>query len=378
MSLPALLLSAVIMIFGPSQNAGAQAGCGAPKPVCDARDAVFRIASPFDPYASAVRVGKDLLVTNRHTVADEQAVTVTLAEGAKRDGKVVPSSYGGDLVLIRVALPDGPIAAPAPEPASGPFYGIGQAVSARAIRVFKPGVTLALPADGKPFARLFHTARTPYGSSGGALVDGKGRLVAIIASGGEGRNEAIPAGEIARLRQMSGPQHTARSATIGRADRDCTEANERVRRWRGRPDPRVVASLIKVCEASKNRQLVDLAGQVAGRSGANAEAQRLFKWSLERDPNAINTRLSLIIVLHFARAYKEELEHIRRLLKVIPEEPMLHRFAIQAGKWGGDTELVARGLELIKKHNPGQLEAAERFVKMQRPPQQRPRPAKSK
>ncbi len=84
------------------QGAGAQEpACAAPEPVCAARAAVFAVSS-FDPLASAVRVGPEFLVTNRHVVADQTRAEVRLADGRRLAAEVVPSGYGGDLALLRV------------------------------------------------------------------------------------------------------------------------------------------------------------------------------------------------------------------------------------------------------------------------------------
>ena len=92
------------------QGAGAQVpACAAPEPVCAALGAVFAVSS-FDPLASAVRVGPEFLVTNRHVVADETRAEVRLADGRRLVAEVVPTGYAGDLALLHVSgLGDGPV-----------------------------------------------------------------------------------------------------------------------------------------------------------------------------------------------------------------------------------------------------------------------------
>ena len=55
--------------------------CALEAPICAARGAVFRIET-YDPAASAVRISANLLVTNRHVVADETAVRIVLADNS--------------------------------------------------------------------------------------------------------------------------------------------------------------------------------------------------------------------------------------------------------------------------------------------------------
>lgn len=339
----------------------AQEGCEAPEPVCDARDAVFGI-SAFDPVGSAVRIAPDLLVTNRHIVADEKKVTITLQDKSKIEGEVVPSSFAGDAILIKAKLPDGPVLKPASEIATE-LWTVGEDISAKTIKVYPKGKLLLAPAQGKPFARIHHTAYSQPGNSGGALVNDKGELVGITASGGAGRFEAVPASQIAALQAVSGPAYEEKSVSLGKHVRECTLMLEKARRL-GDNLPDKIAEVVKTsCAASENRQLYDLTGQLFGRQRKLDEAIAFFEKSLEKDPNAINSRLGLVITLRFARKLEEAKPHLRWLLDVIPEERMIHPIALAVGKATKDQELIDEGLALIEKHAPNQLEAAKNFIK---------------
>ncbi len=334
--------------------------CKAPDPVCAARTAVFQIGA-FDPFGSAVRIAPDMLVSNRHVVADESTVKITLPDGSKIDGQAVPTIFAGDLILIRAPLPEGPFLSPA-ENIEGSYFTVGFDLSRKAIEVFKKGELLLKPAEGKPYARLYHTAQSQPGVSGGALVNAAGKLVAIATSGGEGRNEAIPASQIAMLQASSGPEHEAVSLAIGKAYRECTILVDRARRSRDTIPPEVAKEIDRSCSASGNRQLYDLAGQTFGVSRMFDRSIGYFQRSLEKDPNAINTRLSIVVILSFAQRYKDAAEHVRWLLTIIPENQEVQRYAIRVGKSIGDKAMVARGLKLIEVHNPNALEAAKRFI----------------
>ena len=78
--LAAVLFCALLAVTAP--RARAEAACDAPAAVCAARGAVYAVSS-FDPLASAVLVAPDLLVTNRHVVADQTRVVVHGKNGAK-------------------------------------------------------------------------------------------------------------------------------------------------------------------------------------------------------------------------------------------------------------------------------------------------------
>ena len=93
------LFAAAVLLLLVAGNARAEAACDAPAAVCAARGAVYAISS-FDPLASAVLVAPDLLVTNRHVVADRTRVVVRGKDGATLAGTVVPTGFAGDLVLV--------------------------------------------------------------------------------------------------------------------------------------------------------------------------------------------------------------------------------------------------------------------------------------
>ena len=355
----------IIFLIGITQ-VEARPACDAPKPVCDARDAVFGI-SAFDPVGSAVRIAPELLVTNRHIVADQTEVEVFLPDGGKIKGEVIPASFPGDLVLVRAKLPDGPVLKFATQGKSeleqGDLWSLGQDISARKIKVYPKGRLLLAPYKGKPYARIHHTAYNQPGNSGGALVNASGELVGIIASGGAGRFEAVPAAQIADLQKMSGPEHAQKSKTLGKNVRECTLMLEKARRL-GDTLPEKIADEVKAsCRLSENRQLFDLAGQLFGRQRQLDEAVKFFERSLDKDPNAINSRLGLVITLRFARQLDAAKPHVRWLLDMIPQERSIHPIALQIGKVSKDQALIDEALALIEKHAPNQLEAAKNFLK---------------
>ena len=276
------------------------------------------------------------------------------------------------MLLAAPGLTDAPPVALGPPP--GPavdLHTVAADVGRGRIRVYKAGRVLRPPAAGKPLARLHHTAPSQPGNSGGALVDAMGRLVGIVTSGGEGRFEAIPAREITRLEALSGPAHGAAHARTGRATRQCTEAVDAAGASRQQMAPAHIQFITERCRASNNRQLLDLAGQALGRRGHFAESAALFEAALEQDPNALNTRLGLVVTLHLARRYTDELPHLRFLIDVLPRDVQVLRFAIQAGTWGGDKALAAKGVELLKRHHPRLAPLAERFMQAP-PPARRP------
>lgn len=352
--------------------AAAQDNCSYDQKICDARQSVFAIASDYYPLGSAVRIGETRLVTNRHLVVDQETVKVLLPDGTRIDGTVVPTAYTGDLVFIEAELGDGPTIALDDDNDQGPYHTVGAEIATETVRVYPEGRKLAL--GDTPGARLHHQAYAQPGNSGGALVDREGELVAVIASGGQGLNEAIPVSELARLEAASGPEQKTRSFRIGLAYRGCDMMVEEVQSSRTRVRLPLLIELEDACIETGNRQMIDFAAIEAGKQGAYEMSAELFELSLGMDPASVKTKLSYLTTLHLMARFEDEVPIIKELLEVIPEEQSLHRFAIQAGKWGGDPELARLGLELVEEYNPQMAEAARRFLEADMPPPRARRP----
>lgn len=352
---------------------GAQAQvCAAPEPVCAAADNVFAI-SGFEPIGSAVAIGNGMLVTNRHMVADLEIVTVALPNGARTTARVVPTDYPGDLVFLQANdLPESdtlPVAAPDMDDA---LFVIGFDLGREAIRVYAPG-RMIVDIAATPLARLHMDAPALPGNSGGAVVNAEGYLVGIVASGGEGRNEAIPAKEIARVEENSGPALIDASITIGRAYRTCVDTLNDISAVRDPLSDQVAAALSTSCRASNNRQLMDLAGQALGQRRDIDGSLALLEASYAQDPNAPNTVVSLAITYHLAQRWAEEIPILKHGLELLPDDVQLLRLALQAGIWGGEQELADFAMSRIETLLPQMAPAARRFYDNPPPaPQVRP------
>ena len=361
-TLPALMLALLVALPAPQVTAQGDA-CAQPAPVCDARDAVFAVSS-FDPIGSAVRIGETRLVTSRHVVADEKAATLFLANGQPITAEVVATDYPGDLVLLESAdLPPGPSLSPAPLSPEAQLFTVAADIGSRRIRAYDPGRLHLAPPPDRPLARLHHSAYSQPGNSGGALVDEAGRLVGIVASGGEGRYEAIPAEAVNTLVDRSGPDAAAASAEIGAAVRICTTLLEDNRSPGQRLEDQQAKAIATACRRSGNRQLLDLAGQTLARAGRAEAAVGLFEQGLEEDPNAINTRIGLVVTHHLARDFEAALPHLRWLMDQAGDDLQVLRLSIQAGVWADDAALAERALARLKQVNPQSAPAAERFLK---------------
>ncbi len=356
-------IGAVVLVFGlagaSAALAAAKLECRAPESVCAVRDSVFAIAG-FDD-ASATLIAPGLMVTNRHNVAGERQVTVFAGTGRRLDGRVVPTSYPGDLVLIEVPGLDGPALAPGTAVEVGAeMYTVAADLRLGRVRVYPPGRLSALPAAGRPLAHLHSTAFSQYGNSGGALVDRAGRLVGIVTSGGEGRNAAIPAAEIARLRAASGPEHAAESRRLGAAYAGCKQALDGRR-------PQALDRLMTACRGTGNRQMLDLAATALGQARRFDDSVALFKMALAQDPNSVNTKLGLLATYAFARRPEAEAALLKRTIDQVPDDFRITRRAIMVGQELDDQALIEHGLALIREHHPDALAKALEFLGRDRP-----------
>ncbi len=347
---------------GPADEPEAEGDCPHPAPVCRVRQAVFPV-SGFDPLASATRIGPALLVTNRHVVADRGTAVIHTPDGPK-EAQVVASAYTGDLALLEVrGLPPGGFV---PDfggdvPEDGDFYAVGIDIARKEGRVFEPGGLIARPAEGAPLGRVHIRARMQPGVSGGALVDGAGRLTGIAIGGGNGRFEAAPMESVqALLTLRADPKAGEVTRRLGAAFAACAAG---IDVFRGRAaDDAERRGLEETCAAAGNHGQLLEAGRLLARAGDFTSAIALHGQAAGQVPNSINARLSLLVSLQLGGRFEEMTDHARRLMGMAPEDPQALRFAIQSGVWGGAPELAEAAYRALKMVDPRQAEAARRFI----------------
>ena len=324
------------------------------------RQAVFPVSS-FDPMASATRIASTLLVTNRHVVGDRTDGVVHTPDGP-RVAEVVASDYLGDLVLLRVnGLPEGGHVPTLDDDAVGTaqFYVVGADVGRQEVRVLDPGTLIAEPSDGAELGRIHVTAQMQPGFSGGALVDENGNLVGIAVGGGEGRYEAIPIAQVAKL--LDGRNSDAApelTEWLGRAFADCADQIDAAESG-AKVEPQTV---VDTCSTAFNQGQLLEAGRMLARSGAFDGAATLHGQAVRQTPNSINARLSLLASMQLAARFEDMIEHAQWLIGMTPDDPQALRIAIQSGVWGGVPELAEEAYRLLLDADPSQARAARRFI----------------
>lgn len=157
---------------------------------------------------SGLVVADGVVVTNAHNLSSEE-VEVTDRDGEQRTGRVIAADLDADLGVVAVATPG---ATPPEWRAADTPVTLGVVVVAladpagRGLRATIGTVSAVDRAFRGPRGRRLdggveHTAPLPRGSSGGPLVDARGRLVGLnTARLGDGFYVAVPADEAMRER----------------------------------------------------------------------------------------------------------------------------------------------------------------------------------
>ena len=111
-----------------------------------------------------------------------------------------------------------------------------------------------------------------------------------------------------------------------------------------------------------------MAGRVLGQGRRLDDSIAVLETGVAEDPNALNTRLGLVVSLHFAGRFADELPHLGHLMAALPDDPQVLRFAIQAGKWAGDVALAERAYARLVDRHPQMAPVVRRFLDSDIPP----------
>ena len=148
---------------------------------------------------SGAVIGPNRVLTNAHNLRGEE-VTVTFADGRSVTGRVLGIDGDGDLAVVDADTGSAPAIAWSATAAAVGDVVFGLAATGPGAARITAGTVSAVgqsfrgPAGSRIGGSLEHTAPLAPGSSGGPLVDGDGRLVAINTNrAGEGFYLARPA-----------------------------------------------------------------------------------------------------------------------------------------------------------------------------------------
>ncbi len=104
------------------------------------------------------------------------------------------------------------------------------------------------------------------------------------------------------------------------------------------------------------------AGRALALAGMVDQAIVLHQAAVDQVPHSLNARISLLVSLQRAGQFKAMLPHAQFLLNSLPGDLRALRLAIQAGVWGGRTDLAERAYAQMAKADPRQAAAARHFI----------------
>lgn len=338
--------------------------CDAPPKVCVWKDRIVGIRTP-NMIASGTVLQGGYIVTNHHVAEDHQRVMTRDADDKVAPAMPQPHDVAVDLVLLRREGED-----PTPPTLASPQLSDAQRLYVVAFdqgrngpRVYQPSEWARYPREGvSSRARINTDARALPGNSGGAVVDGEGRLVGILASGDGRISEVIPAAHIQTVAARTSPSHGDSFSRTGTAIRECADALYDAAPIQRAPPQHLVDIITDSCMASGNKQLLDQAGQSFGRWWMFSQSRLFLERSLALDPDSPNSLMSLAVTLHLDRDLAAELPILKRYIAIDPGNPQALRMAVQVAGGLGERQFGERVLELMREHNPAAVPLAESFL----------------
>ncbi len=326
------------------------------------RDSVVTIAtldeqSRVDGEGSGVVIDTGQVVTNCHVVQD--AVALRVRSGDKEFAATVIS---GDLKrdLCRLQVKD--LTAPAvkirvstdvkpgePVHIVGNPLGFGLAVGS--------GLVSAIKRTGEDI-RIFTSAPTSPGSSGGGLFDGQGRLIGITTAqymGAQNFNMALPAEWIAELIKNGVPWKTPTKVEpdldwIGRAEKlreagEWANLEEWARRWR---------------EFWPSSAMADeLLGLALLKQDRNQDAMIALSAAMQKDPQIANVYGYRAVILRILGDKKGAFEDIRQAQKLRPSSGYFYRILAAWLREDKDIVGAVAAIEAAVRREPWDWQAWE-------------------
>ncbi len=337
--------------------------CEYDKKICDILNHVVGIKTPM-MVASGTLINDELIVTNRHVVEDHEQFIIRFNDGRIKKAFPLPHNFPADLAILTLNKEtnisnqfvqsseiNGMIRVIAFDQGrkSNRIYDKGKIISFTDIKTF-------------PQSRIHTDAKSLPGNSGGAVVDDTGNLVGILASGDGNINEIIPISLVNEVIKNTSKQHKENFFKIGNNIRLCADNLEEAQYIQKNLNDKIANNIDNYCWNSKNKQLIDQAGQTFGRLGDLNKARKFLEKSLTLDPSSPNSLISLAIVYHIQRDLEKERPLILKLLKLTPENPQVLRLGVQVAGILKDKNMSDNVLELMSKYNKDALPLAKKFI----------------
>ena len=338
--------------------------CNAPEKVCAWKDRIVGIKTP-NMIASGIILSDGFILTNRHVVEDHPRLLIRNKSGSIIPARPLPHAMPADLALLRLDGYEGLPATPNKFSDGQPsqLYVVAFDQGRNGPRVYQPS-EFALYPDTKryPQARIHSDAHALPGNSGGVVVDAKGTWVGVLASGGSGISEIIPAIHTQQVIDTVDEAHTSSYLEKGRLIRICADTLYAASRIDSDPPQPIIDKIERNCMGAKNKQLLDEAGQMFGRWWLFKRSENFLKHSEKLDPNSPNMLMSLAVTYHLGRESKKELPILKRYLAIVPDNAQALRLGVQVAGMLKDRDFADKVLSLMKRHNPASLLLAQDFI----------------
>ena len=329
--------------------------------VCNWIDKVH-IVRAGDVTASAVSLGDDFYVTNKHVVEDNLSIHLMKSDGSFVVAYVLPNGHKSDLVILSLnESPETLVNHLIPPRNMDDLHGIAYGVGRGKVRIFPRGNLISLPPENMKQARIHSTIRNLPGISGGALINSSGDLVGILASGSGLYNESVP---VDILNEVIAESLVSKKEFLdrGKAFKLCTQLLLDITKLDQQPSALLLSEVKYNCDKANNKTLFDMAGQVFGTLGSFDESITFLEKSVELDPNSPTSLLSLAIALQFKRSYEKQVKVLDHLLTFVQDDPLVLRMSIQAAAFSKDQNFAKKSLEILRKNNPNAYPQAFEFL----------------
>jgi hypothetical protein len=353
----------LLLVTIPSYSKSA-VKCEAPTAVCEWRERIVGIKTP-NMIASGILMEGGLVVTNRHVVEDYEYVLVKSFDGSIKRAEVIPHDIPVDMAIVAIEpgqnAPD--ISKLMAKTRSQTLYVVAFDQGRNAARVYKPSNFVLYPKlKEHPNARIHSNSKALPGNSGGAVVDKHGMLIGVLASGDNRISESISSANIYRVFESLDIKHAEAFSQIGGFIRRCADAlHASVSILKNPPNP-IVSKIERNCLDTKNKQLIDQAGQTFGRWWMFGLAEKFLLKSRLLDPGSPNTLMSLAVTYHLSRKPEQTVDVLKRYINLDPSNHQALRMGIQSAGMARDRAFADQILELMQRHNPSALPLAKSYI----------------
>ena len=315
--------------------------------------------------ASAVKLSDKFYVTNKHVVEDNLFVTLFDIKGSFLKAKVLQNNHPADLVILSVDNKNNHNQTINLHEVTKNYNGlrsIAFGIGRQTIRIFPQGNLISIPSSNYKQARIHSTIKNLPGISGGALINKKGQLVGILTSGSGNYNEAIPVdilNEVIKSTSSIKNIYNDRYVNI----RICAQAIEIMNKNISQLSQFDLINAENACNFANLKTFYDILGQIYGDYGDFKKSLLFLKKSSKLDPKSPTSLISLAVAYQFNREFKNQATVLKKLIKLIPQDVLVLRMAIQSAAFSNDIDFARKSLILIKKYNNRAFNQAYNFLK---------------